>query len=181
MRELSGIIDPYDRIYTLWNLFHSELLCGHVYHSEVAHKENASTAASTRWFDCVIASWNFATLTERLGVPARILSGLILNGFGPSPHFWCEVFINDSWIPVDFYAWDLSQKDPTWRDRFFGSLECRLRFECLPTIFSRFLPNVPWCIERESAEGCAIFTYRRTEDRITLAQDRWQVSLSQLD
>lgn len=169
--------DARHRVQSLWNIFLEELFSGNVYHSQYGSSETQNTSTSSRWFDCVIASWNFATLVEEMGIPARVISGVILNRFGPSPHFWCEVFFNEAWMPIDFYAWDLSWGESTWRDRFFGSLECRLRFECFPGIFARFLPSVPLFLERESAHGSAVYTYRRVDDRSTLAQDRWQASL----
>ena len=177
MSDIGSIRDPFYRVRTLWDLFHSELLCGHVHHSQYGQLETERTASSSRWFDCVIAAWNFASLVEKMGIPARVMSGLILNRFGPSPHFWCEVLLNEAWMPIDFYAWDLAKGEDQWRDRLFGSLECRLRFECFPSIFSRFLPMVPWMIERESAQGVAVYTYRRVDDRVALAQDSWRASL----
>jgi len=157
------------RIQELYKLFLERLVSGHVHHST-----RTSTGSTERLsFDCVTGSWLFAECAERLGIPARVLSGVILNDFGPSPHFWCEVHLNGEWLPIDLYGWDLSRDDTSWAARFFLSLECRLRFELYPHAFSRFLPNIPWFIERHSSSGISYVTYRCQRTGLVLAEDAW--------
>lgn len=162
-------ISPEGRLQTVWTLFLEKLTSGHLYHSTCTSRRNTPRTC----FDCVTASWNFAECAESVGIPARVLSGVILNDFGPSPHFWCEVFLNGEWLPIDLYAWDLSRDDSGWASHFFLSLECRLRFELYPHSFSRFLPNTPWFIERQSAHGTSSITYRCQQTGQQLAQDTW--------
>lgn len=157
------------RIRGLWNLFMQKLASGHIHHSTCASPSSTQGVC----FDCVTASWNFAECAETLGIPARVLSGVILNDFGPNPHFWCEVHLNGEWLPIDLYAWDLSDENASWASRFFLSLESRLRFELYPRAFSRFLPNIPWFIERRSSFGTSYVTYKCQRAGETLAEDAW--------
>jgi hypothetical protein len=117
-----------------------------------------------------------AEAAQSLGLPARVLSGLILQSHGPSPHYWCEILVDGSWRPFDLYAWDLTNSQDEWRDVFFASLECRLRFELLPVIHSRFLPNRPWFIERAAAREGAVFTYRSIDSAEFLGKDVWRMA-----
>lgn len=39
-------------------------------------------------------------LARRVGLPARIVGGIVLSGRGPRAHTWVEVFIGD-WVPTD--------------------------------------------------------------------------------
>ena len=157
---------------TLWNLFLQTLVSGHIHHSACTSKGCIQGVC----FDCVTGSWSLAKCAETLGIPARVLSGVILNDFGPTPHFWCEVYLNGDWLPVDLYGWDLSDGDSGWTSRFFLSLECRLRFEMYPYAFSRFLPNIPWFIERRSFSGTTYVTYKCQRTGQLLAEDAWRLN-----
>lgn len=174
LSQLSALEAEKAKVYELWKIFHGNLVSGHVYHREHL-VSGGGEGFSSGWFDCVTSSWNFCALLERVGIPARVIGGLLLHRFGPSPHYWCEVALNGAWFPLDFYSWDLSEGEERIRERFFGNLEPRLRFECFPRVFSRFLPNVQWFIERSSEEGKATFTYRRLDSGGILAEDTWSV------
>jgi hypothetical protein len=172
LSNLSKVEDTRARVHELWKIFHHHLLSGHVYHNEYLTAEHDDGARSG-WFDCVTGSWNICSVLQRCGIPSRVVGGLLLHRFGPSYHYWCEVAIEGGWFPLDLYAWDISDGDEMIRDRFFGALESRLRFECFPRTFSRFLPNVPWFMERSSEAGVGSYTYRRLDSGAALAQDRW--------
>lgn len=172
LSNLSKVEDKRAKVFELWKIFHQHLLSGHVYHNEylaAAHGDGARSG----WFDCVTGSWTICSVLQHCGIPSRIVGGLLLHRFGPSYHYWCEVAFEGGWFPLDLYAWDISDGDEMIRDRFFGDLESRLRFECFPRTFSRFLPNVPWFMERSSEAGVGTYTYRRLDSGAALAQDRW--------
>ncbi len=174
LSTIQGLESQKAKAYELWKSFHQSLLSGHVYHLEHLASGHVEGARSG-WFDCVTSSWNFCALLERLGIPARVVAGLLLHRFGPSYHYWCEVLLDGAWFPLDFYSWDLSEGDESVRDRFFGNIEPRLRFECFPRVFSRFLPNLSWFMERSSEGGVGTYTYRRLESGAALAQDVWSL------
>lgn len=172
LQMLAEDTSPERRMQRLWVLFLERLVSGHVHHS--LYTSSGSTGGGC--FDCVTGSWSLARYAERLGIPARVISGVILNDFGPTPHFWCEVYLNREWLPVDLYGWDLSDGDSGWASRFFLSLECRLRFEMYPDAFSRFLPNIPWFIERRSSGGTTCVTYKCQRTGQVLAEDAWKLN-----
>jgi len=134
-------------------------------------------AASVRWFDCVAGTWLLVKAATSLGLRTRLFSGLILNSFGPSQHYWCEVLLDDGWYPFDLYAWDIRDSTEQWRHIFFGSLDCRLRFELLPHIHSRFLPHRPWLIERRITPVGARYVYRDVDNGSVLGNDLWALAL----
>lgn len=176
--RLSGIAarSERDRVRVIWDTFQDQLLSGSIYHHE--HLVSAAPLAvrDRRWFDCVAGTWLFAMTTQALGLPTRVLSGLILQSYGPSQHYWCEVFFEGGWQPFDLYAWDLADGASEWRNAFFGRLECRLRFECLPAIHARFLPNRAWFIERSLHSTGTRFLYRGVDSGELLGKDEWSVS-----
>jgi hypothetical protein len=163
----------FERMRELWSLFHNHLLSGHIYHHEHLASTTALPLEHSCWFDCVAGTWLYASAAQALGLPARVISGLILHSFGPAPHYWCEVFLEGGWRPFDLYAWDLADGESEWRDVFFGRLDCRLRFECLPDVHSRFLPNRPMFIERAVTAVGTSFTYRDVDSGDVLARDEW--------
>jgi hypothetical protein len=164
-----------ERVRAIWDIFHDQLLSGHMYHHD--HLVSAAPLAmeERRWFDCVAGTWLFAMTAQALGLPTRVFSGLILQSYGASQHYWCEVLLEGGWQPFDLYAWDLADEASEWRDAFFGRLECRLRFECLPAIHARFLPNRPWFIERSLHATGTRFIYRGVDSGEVLGKDEWSV------
>ena len=171
-----GTRSPMERVRALWDIFHDQLASGHIYHHEHLRTATPVSEEGLRWFDCVVGTWLFAEAAQSLGIPARVFSGLILQSYGPSQHYWCELFVDGGWRPFDLYAWDLTNSRDEWRDLFFGSLESRLRFERLPAIHSRFLPNRPWFIERSMSDEGAVFTYRGIDSAELLGKDVWSMA-----
>jgi hypothetical protein len=164
-----------ERVRALWEIVHDQLISGNIYHHEHVVSVAPLVADDRRWFDCVAGTWLFAAAAQALGLPTRVLSGLILQTYGPSQHYWCEVFLEGGWQPFDLYSWDLADGSSEWREVFFGRLECRLRFECLPAIHSRFLPNRPWFIERSRYSTGTRFVYRSVDSGEVLGKDDWSV------
>ena len=175
IERLSGLADrpERERVRVIWDIFHDQLLSGHIYHHEHIVSAAPLGMDERRWFDCVAGTWLFAMTAQALGLPTRVLSGLILQSYGPSQHYWCEVLLEGGWQPFDLYAWDLADGASEWRDAFFGRLECRLRFECLPAIHARFLPNRPWLIERSLHPTGTRFIYRDVDSGEVLGKDEW--------
>jgi hypothetical protein len=163
-----------ERVGIIWDIFQDQLLSGNIYHHERLVSAAPLAVEDRRWFDCVAGTWLFAMTAQSLGLPTRVLSGLILQSYGPSQHYWCEVYLEGGWEPFDLYAWDLADEASEWRDAFFGRLECRLRFECLPAIHARFLPNRPWFIERSLHATGTRFIYRGVDSGEVLGKDEWR-------
>jgi len=63
---------------------------------------DAVTAAKLGEASCNGKSRLFISLTRQLGIPSRLVGGLILNnGSKKTSHQWIEVFISGHWVPFD--------------------------------------------------------------------------------
>lgn len=72
------------------------------------HERGAAYAIENRVGDCTEYAALFAALCRARGIPARLISGFASSGKKWERHGWSEVWIRNSWIPVD----------PTW----FGAI-----------------------------------------------------------
>lgn len=43
----------------------------------------------------------FASFTRSLNIPTRLCAGLLVQRENAARHFWCEVFLNEQWLPID--------------------------------------------------------------------------------
>jgi hypothetical protein len=91
------------------------------------------------WCDCQLGAALLATLCRAKGIPARMLSGYVLDRETPYFHYWAEAWVEDrGWVALDTMSWPLSRggRDRLWEDYFFGQVDHRMKTEQLPRLFS---------------------------------------------
>jgi transglutaminase-like putative cysteine protease len=119
----------------VWDAFFLRMRSGYVHHFQIDESDPAATLLEGGWFDCYSGSALFVALCRARALPARLVSGLVLHGVVPVRHYWAEAYVGGWWRPFDLITWDLAGgrvEDRSWSHRFFGRLEPRAVFECLP-------------------------------------------------
>ncbi|MEP7208388.1 MAG: transglutaminase domain-containing protein [Casimicrobiaceae bacterium] len=154
---------PQALIRHFWDYLIDELDSGILHYDEM----NAATALDwvleQRWFDCQLGSALLVALCRAVGIPARIVGGVLLYPTSPSQHFWAEAWLDElGWMPLDTVCADLSAAggDRAWRDHFFGRLDYRMQTVCLPRHFDAVpaarLPRMWHALPKATAGGIEV-------------------------
>lgn len=139
IRELAGSLRRDDALGTLrafWDFAFDRLLIGPVCYDELDAGDPLSSAIAGRWVDCFVVSSLLGALCRVVGIPARLVSGVLLVSSGLGPHYWLEAWLPPhGWVPFDFYASELAagdKRDERWAMSMFGRLPPQLVFHRLP-------------------------------------------------
>ena len=119
---------------------------------------------STRWYDCQLGAALLVALCRARGMMARLVGGYLLAPAAPTPHYWCEVWLDGDgdagpgWRPYDLLGWDLSAGggDAGWRGVFAGRIDHRMTTQVFPDVFTGMtVPALPIAHHRiaRRAEG----------------------------
>lgn len=134
----SNISNKWQVVNELWRYVRETLKFGSQYHACLVGADPLSQLIDLQWSDCLTGSSLFVALCRALGIPARLVGGLIIHPV--APHYWLEVFLpRHGWITVDTYSWDLGfgpKQELPWRDVFIGAPYFRVEFERPPRIFT---------------------------------------------
>jgi transglutaminase-like putative cysteine protease len=123
----TGCEEPLAKLRALWDELERRVLPG------FTHPEDAALDPLEHgWADCKTSSSLLVALTRSLGIPARLVSGMLLVRERPSDfHFWMEAWLPDrGWTPFDWHATvslsALSLDRDRWRYIYFGRLDYRV-------------------------------------------------------
>ncbi|MDA3947178.1 MAG: hypothetical protein PF439_10925 [Helicobacteraceae bacterium] len=97
--ELFGntVPDTYEALYTIHHYLQDEFQ-----NRNFSGYTDALTALKLKEASCNGKSRLFVALARKLGLPARLVGGLILNqGSKKTSHQWVEVYVRGHWIPFD--------------------------------------------------------------------------------
>jgi transglutaminase-like putative cysteine protease len=177
--ELSaGARDPDRIIDRFWAFLLDRLSYGMVHHDRLSDAEPLDAILQDGWYDCHLGSALFAALCRASGIPARLVGGYLLYPTAPSSHYWAEAWLADrGWVPFDLACWDLSAggRDSSWRNRFFGRLDYRMKTEVMPRLFTgtpslRF-PAGWHRLQRLEPEGASV-SFRALDSGALILRDR---------
>jgi hypothetical protein len=139
-RELAGgAHDPWTRVERFWRFVMERLRFGVINYEELDAARPLAWALDNGWCDCQLGSAVLTTLCRADGIPARMLSGYVLDEDTPYFHCWMEAWIDGrGWAPLDTVSWSLSRggRDPQWADYLFGEVNYRMTTERLPHLFN---------------------------------------------
>ena len=132
-----GCEEPLAKIRALWDELERRVLPG------FTHPEDAALdPLELGWADCKSSSSLLVALTRSLGIPARLVSGMLLVRERPSDfHFWMEAWLPDrGWTPFDWHAAAslsaVSHERERWQAVYFGRLDYRLIHARYPKPFA---------------------------------------------
>jgi hypothetical protein len=164
VRELAdklagGETDALASVRTFWEYLHARLNIGALRYSQLDREDPLPSILRIGWADCQLTSALLVALCRARGIPARLVSGFILQPALPGFHYWSEVWIpGRGWLPFDPLGFSVTRpgQSPAWRDIYFGRIDYRARTECLPHLFTG-LPGVQvpfcWHLNVERIEG----------------------------
>jgi hypothetical protein len=137
--ELAGAEeDRWAVVRRFWAFMMEQLACGSIHHDQLDPAAPADWVLERGWYDCQVGSALFAALCRARRIPARLVSGYMLQPAAPGFHTWLEVwFDEEGWVPFDLLGWSLSMggRDTGWRDYYFGALDHRMAVERPPRLF----------------------------------------------
>jgi transglutaminase-like putative cysteine protease len=178
-----GLVDDWSRVAGLWAFIAGRLRFGVINYEEVDPAHPWAWMLDNGWCDCQLGSAFLVSLCRALGIPARMLSGYVLDETASYHHYWSETWIaGRGWTPIDTASWSYARggRDAAWKDYFVGELDYRMKTECLPRLFSGAgdvrLPPIAMRLSRLDEEGMALrfldCDTRRLvyEDRLTLSR-----------
>ncbi|MBI1262912.1 MAG: hypothetical protein GC184_14435 [Rhizobiales bacterium] len=159
--DLTGPGDtPRESAVSFWNDLMDRLMFGLIHYHEIDMAQPMDWLLDHVWSDCQLGSALFVSLCRAKKIPARIRGGIKLYPDACDPHYWAEVWFDDSgWTPFDFGAWDLAigGQDRDWREIYLGAVDYRMTTECLPRFFvgpmSLRLPEAWNLVTRLEDEG----------------------------
>ncbi len=132
-------MDPSRTIRRFWDFIMSELYIDAIHHDLLAPTAPLDTALDRAIVNCIVGSALAVGLCRARGIPARIVTGYVLNICAPGYHSWFEVWVAGSgWLSFDLLGWDLTtdhNQPNAWRDYYFGQVEHRMVVERPPRIF----------------------------------------------
>jgi len=164
VRELAdqlagGETDAMATVRAFWDYLHARLNIGALRYSQLDREDPLPSILRIGWADCQLTSALLVALCRARRIPARLVSGFILQPVLPAFHFWSEVWIaGRGWVPFDPLGFSVTRpgEASAWRDIFFGRIDYRARMECLPHLFTG-LPGVQvpscWHLNVERMEG----------------------------
>ncbi|HEY4182692.1 MAG TPA: transglutaminase-like domain-containing protein [Kofleriaceae bacterium] len=168
-----------EQIRALWDELERRLVPGFL-HSE----DDKIDPLELGWADCKTSSSLLVAMTRHLGIPARLVSGVLLVKERPCDfHFWMEAWLPDrGWTPFDWLA-TVALCDPgnaadRWRYHFFGQLDYRLVHTRFPNRFASLsgarLPK-HWYRVETGVGTSRIREYRAEQGNRPIFTDTFQV------
>lgn len=125
-----------------WAFFHrgsggGGLRHGTIRHSELDAADPLPHLVRRGWFDCYGGASLIVALCRAVGIPARLVHGLMLHQLAPTFHYWAEVHAEgEGWLPVDLASWDHADGGrldlPPWSHLFLTRLEPRMKLQRFP-------------------------------------------------
>ncbi len=137
-------------------------------------------AVATGWCDCRVGSALFVALCRSRNIPARIVSGYMLQPIAPMQHTWVEVHLPDrGWFGLDMTDLSFHGRDTAWRDYFYGNLTQRIVTERPPRLFSGPGPSIRWpkawhMLNRREGDGVLV-EYRAVDTDALIYSDHMVV------
>jgi hypothetical protein len=136
--ELAGPVrNPWEMVGAFWAFFFRRMKSGCMHHEELGTADPLASLVRRGWFDCFTGSALLVGLCRARGIPARLVSGVLLHPF-PAYHYWTEVFLPPyGWVPLDLGSWELAAgriDDVAWSGLFRGRLDYRMKTQCLPRL-----------------------------------------------
>jgi hypothetical protein len=122
-----------------WDYVFAHFLCGSIHYDRLDPAAPLDRAIAEGWIDCQTGSALLVALCRLKRIPARLVTGYLIDRLAPAPHTWFEVWTgDDGWLPFDLACWGLSLggNDSAWRDFYFGYVERRMVVERPPLLFS---------------------------------------------
>jgi hypothetical protein len=172
MRRLAADIagdarDPWTQVERFWDFLFDRLMHGVVNYDEVDSSRPNDWTLENGWTDCQQEAALLAALCRARDIPARLISGYVLDDDTPYHHCWAEVWIaGRGWLPLDLYmSWHFANggREPAWRDYYRGRLDYRMTTERLPRLFNGTgavrLPPSCHRLSRLRAEGSELAFY----------------------
>jgi len=137
-RLASDARTPLDVVHRFVDFLADELTLGGTHYDRLDRRAPLDSVLEVGWFDCQLASALFVALCRARGIPARLVSGILLLPATPAGHYWAEAWIDGRWLPFDSMAAELADcgRDAAWRDYYFGRLDHRLTTQVLPRTFN---------------------------------------------
>jgi len=142
-----------------WDYLHAALNIGPLRYAQLNPADPLISILNIGWADCQLASALLVALGRSRELPARIVSGFMLQNTRPGYHYWAEVWVAErGWAPFDPLGFSVTrpgERSP-WRDIFFGRIDYRARVECLPRLFTGlpgFRLPVAWHLNVSRIEG----------------------------
>jgi Transglutaminase-like superfamily len=127
-------------VHAVWEWLTVHLYCGDVHRSDLSTMDPLGGLLSGSRVDCILASFLMTALCRSRGIPARVLSGFILQPGAVAPHSWVEVALAPGhWAPFDFGSWCFCAgdvRDPAWGNFFRGRVDARMIAEVAPHVFT---------------------------------------------
>ncbi len=132
--------DPWTQVERFWDFLFDRLMGGVVNYDEVDPARPNDWTLENGWTDCQLEAALLAALCRARDIPARLISGYVLDDETPYHHYWAEAWIaGHGWLPLDLYmSWHFANggREPAWRDYYRGRLDYRMKTECLPRLFN---------------------------------------------
>ncbi len=132
-----GASGPLAIVRRFWDFMIDEFACGAI-HYDTRRAHALDRALDQGWYDCQVGSALLVALCRARGIPARLVSGYLLQVAAPAFHTWLEAWIEDlGWVPLDLQAWQVSAggRDRAWREHYFGRIDERMVVERPPRLF----------------------------------------------
>jgi hypothetical protein len=135
-----GERDPWTQVERFWDFLFERLMHGIVNYDEVDPARPNEWTLENGWCDCQLEVALLAALCRAQGIPARMISGHVMDDETPYHHYWAEVWIAErGWLPLDLLmSWHFANggREPAWRNYFRGRLDYRMKTERLPRLFN---------------------------------------------
>ena len=136
-----GERDPWTQVERFWDFLFERLMHGIVNYDEIDVSRPAGWTLENGWCDCQLEVALLAALCRAQGIPARMISGHVMDDETPYHHYWAEVWIAErGWLPLDLLmSWHFANggREPAWRNYFRGRLDYRMKTEILPQAVQR--------------------------------------------
>lgn len=143
---------------------------------------DAVTALSLREASCNGKSRAFAAFLRKLGIPSRLVGGLILQqGSKRVGHQWVEAYINGHWVPFDTINDHFAEIPSNYLTLYYGDLvlfkhTTNVNFQYFYKITKRLVPRVE-TQEALSGSMLNIFNIYPIFERIGISQNLLKIIL----
>jgi hypothetical protein len=168
---------PLRTLRTFWNAVF-ELRAGNLYYDELDEQDPLASLLRGGWFDCLAGATLLAALCRAVGMPARLVHGILLWTTDSGPHYWTEVWLPPlGWVPFDFHAAVLAGGDgpeSIWGRCLFARRPHHLVLYRLPLAQPALALRLPapwYSLPRIESHGAAVWFHAR-DSGVTLCGDR---------
>jgi transglutaminase-like putative cysteine protease len=191
IRKLAGSLagsseNPWTAMIAIQGFFFDHLKYGCMHLDELDRADPLGSLLERGWFNCITGSALFVALCRAKGIPARLVSGLMLWPTLPGNHYWIEVLVPPyGWVPADLAAWDLAagqgNRNP-WSRWYLGHVDYRMKCQCFPRLFEGMpgvhFPASWYSLSTITQEGTQT-AYYALEGRRLLYRERLQFRLEE--